>query len=209
MDYPEDDLTLLAVRDTKTGEETHLNFVTTNIPKIKTLSIKTLDEINKSLEYMSPMKQEGYVIVDNLYRRIKMKSPKYVLVHKMRNKVTPRGLIELIRENEVSEFTTYFPEYKKNVDDLMDKIETLVLDLHDFYGKIEKIESQKDFAIQAVKHPASSALFAMRTGKTNTFYSFLLHNIHVDRLLTILETVKPIPSSKGFYVAPSNLSSRA
>ena len=187
VSYPNQQLTLLAVRDTQSGQEYPIDRIKTTLPKVKTLGWDSNPDVIKSLlANTSPMKTEGVVFVDANYNRIKIKSDKYILIHKMRSKVTPRGIIELIKANEVDEFLTYFSEYKDEVNSYLNKLDALVLDLHDTYEEIKNIPVQKDFAQKALTHKASCALFAIRSGKDDNFYHFLLHKIHVDKLLSIL-----------------------
>lgn len=57
--------------------------------------------------------EEGFVVVDKHWNRIKIKSPAYVAAHHLfNNGVNSQAqILEIIEKNEQSEFLTYFPEY--------------------------------------------------------------------------------------------------
>lgn len=73
--------------------------------------------------------EEGYVVVDAQWHRVKVKNPTYLMLHRaaLNGKVTYSYLIELIRDGEVDEFVTYFPEYKDAIKRIEEKIAELVI----------------------------------------------------------------------------------
>ena len=62
-----------------------------------------------------PYNEEGYVVVDKYWNRVKIKSPSYVNAHRLVNNhvVNKEKVLDLIRANEQGEFLSYFPEYKE------------------------------------------------------------------------------------------------
>lgn len=60
-----------------------------------------------------PFNEEGYVVVDKEYNRVKIKSPAYVNAHRLINNkvINTEKVLDLIIQNEQSEFLSYFPEY--------------------------------------------------------------------------------------------------
>ena len=80
--------------------------------------------------------EEGFVVVDNHWKRVKIKSPAYVAAHYLRNNgVNSKArILEIIERNEQEEFLTYFPEYKhyfeeveKTYNDYKDKLYKIIL----------------------------------------------------------------------------------
>lgn len=57
--------------------------------------------------------EEGYVVVDANWDRIKVKSPTYIAAHYMKNngQVSLKGLLQYYRAGDLDEFVTYAPEY--------------------------------------------------------------------------------------------------
>lgn len=58
--------------------------------------------------------KEGIVIKDKFNNRVKLKTPLYFQLHRMRNNgvLTVERVVDLIRANEQDEFLSYFPEFK-------------------------------------------------------------------------------------------------
>ena len=64
--------------------------------------------------------EEGFVVVDSHWKRVKIKSPAYIAAHYLRNNgVNSKArILEIIEKNEQEEFLTYFPEYKEYFDEI-------------------------------------------------------------------------------------------
>ena len=83
----------------------------------KTYDFNTIEAIVHNVGQLDPIKSEGYVVVDAEFNRIKVKSPQYVALHHMRDTLSPRRMLEVIRANEGDEFLTYFPEFQELYDE--------------------------------------------------------------------------------------------
>lgn len=86
-------------------------------PKVYPLrSIKDVVDAANAL----PDNEEGYVVCDMFFNRIKVKSPRYLQLHYMAgNQVfAPRRVMDIIRANEVSEYASYFPKFKVAYDQI-------------------------------------------------------------------------------------------
>lgn len=96
--------------------------------------------------------KEGFVVKDKNYNRIKVKSEDYVRVHRLANNgsMTEERAIELIRENELDEFFTYFPHYKEYIERIKAKIAALSYTIDKDISRARVIKenssSRKDFA---------------------------------------------------------------
>lgn len=96
--------------------------------------------------------KEGFVVKDKNYNRIKVKSEDYVRVHRLANNgsMTEERAIELIRENELDEFFTYFPHYKEYIGRIKAKIAALSYTIDKDISRARVIKenssSRKDFA---------------------------------------------------------------
>lgn len=117
--YEEPALYFLGARNKYTGEEFNcsrdmakvLGFGNFKLPQQYPLT--SLNECIKVTEEYS-WDQEGFVVADSQFNRVKIKSPAYVLAHFMRNNniITRKHLIRIILMNEVEEFLCYAADYK-------------------------------------------------------------------------------------------------
>ena len=121
--YKRDEVYLIGIRDTFTFEELDPNsFPLSKFVKVpKQFPFQNLKECLNRVEYMG-YDEEGFVVVDKYWKRIKIKSPAYVAAHYLKNNgVNSRAkILSIIEKNEQSEFLGLFPEYT----DLFNEIET-------------------------------------------------------------------------------------
>jgi len=155
-------LVLIGVRDRNTGLETQVDAYNKVYPVVKSFPLNNLEGILASFATIDPMSQEGFVVVDSKGDRQKMKHPGYVAIHHMAGGMTPKQFLEVVRAGESAEFLVHFPEYAEGYNDVKDRFDGLVAELDEAYSSIEHLESQKDFALEAIKTRFSAALFQRR-----------------------------------------------
>lgn len=82
-------------------------------------NLKSLDECVAAAQAM-PWDEEGYVVVDKNFNRVKIKSPAYLMVHRMANNgnMSIRRAIDVYMAGECDEILAYFPEYKSAFDEI-------------------------------------------------------------------------------------------
>jgi hypothetical protein len=131
---------------------------------VKSFPMYNFDQVVASCETANPMECEGYVVRDFGFNRVKVKSPQYVAMAHLKDSMSARRLLEIIRANESQEFLAYFPEFKDEYDQIRSMYDQLVGELEAAYDDAKGIESQKDFAAQACRTRCSSALFSVRKG---------------------------------------------
>jgi len=105
----------LGTRNNKTLQEFECNI---NIEKPKTYNLNSIPEIIKAAKKL-PFNEEGYVVVDENYDRVKIKSPAYVSVHYLRNQfntINYRTILEIIFNNGQDDVLAIYPEYKEHFD---------------------------------------------------------------------------------------------
>ena len=148
--------------------------------------VATPEWLQESFQTMDPLRQEGYVVVDKDFNRVKVKHPGYVLAHQLRGSWSPRAALEAVRAGELPELAVHFPEMKAQLEDIQTRLVRLIIDLETHYDAFRGIENQKDFALKAVKAPLGGApLFSMRSGKVRSMTEFL-KEMNVDRLAEAL-----------------------
>jgi hypothetical protein len=142
-------LTLIGVRDRMTGQEFHVDLYRDYFSVVRSFPMDTIEEILEATKQLSPDKQEGFVIVDKNFNRIKVKSEKYVMIHHVKDTLNPVKILDLVKVGEQSEILAYFPDLQKEFDRISfmynktkDVLQTewTSIDLSDF-------ENKKAFAI--------------------------------------------------------------
>src|SRR3990167_5689352 len=136
---------------------------------VKKYPLGSVKDILDSLHSMPPTEQEGYVVVDGNFNRIKVKSPKYVALHRMIDGMSSKRMLEIIRTNESSEFLSYFPEWTELYNEIKDKYFALLIEVNQCFNQFKSIENQKDFALAIKDFAFRGALFMIRNGKVKSF----------------------------------------
>ena len=168
--YPESRIVLHGVRNLVTLSELSPEPVA-GLHKwdcVKTYPLQTFKEVVDFVKEFDPMTNEGCVICDQEFNRIKIKSPQYVALANIRGGLSTKRLIEIVRMGESDEFLAYFPEFTNEYEEVKAKYETLVQEIANTFANNAPIVAQKDYAL-AVKHlPYSGILFQLRKtpGKT-------------------------------------------
>ena len=117
----------------------------------ETFPLTNLDEVKAAAEKLD-CNHEGFVVCDGNFNRLKVKSELYVRLHHLCNNHVlsfERG-VELVRENELDEVLTYFPEFKEHLEKIRDDIAGLVEKLNVAWRKFSDarsgLETRKDQA---------------------------------------------------------------
>lgn len=155
------------------------------IPSVREYDLASIDGIMQSFAAMSPLGQEGYVIVDGNFNRIKVKHPGYVALHHAKDGLTLKAFVEIARSGESSEVITAFPELKPELDEAKRRVDAAVKDIEADYARLMHIKEQKAFALEAVKTRCSAALFQVRAGKAACVRDFFA-KMQIDRLMDLL-----------------------
>lgn len=141
-------------------------FMFMNWEFIKSFPLTSIEEVLATCEHIPAIEGEGYVIVDAEFNRIKVKTPQYVALAHIRDAMSTRRMLEIVRANESSEFLVYFPEYRGLYEKVVSSYDAFVKSVEENYEKHKNIETQKDFAMAVKDLQGSGFYFGMRKGKT-------------------------------------------
>ena len=170
-----DYLPLLAARDARTMEEIYVESFS-GLFAIAT-EYGHWSDIGKLIEWANERKgseHEGFVVVDKDWNRIKVKGESYVQMHRVKGNGDP-SFFELWKNDDLVEFWTYFPEYKKEFQDRVCRIDDAAFMVENFVRLYADMD-QKEFAAQVLHyHPkVSGAMFGLRSGKHQSFVCWLM-----------------------------------
>ena len=151
VSWHETKLNFLGVRDNSTLQETyfsdHMLNKIFNVPKV--FPLKSIDDCVKAAEKLD-CNNEGFVVCDKNFNRVKVKSPTYVALHHMKNNnvVSYARGIEIVRGNELDEVLTYFPEFAEHLQKIKADYEAFVAELMDAQAKLDAWIASNGFAAQ-------------------------------------------------------------
>ena len=142
--------------------------------------------------------EEGYVVVDKYFNRIKIKGDEYLRLHKLRGNgpLTTMRVIELWQEDSLDDFIAYFPEYKDFVESITGDIYHLIelaTIAYNAISKQEDVRERRDFARYANTYsaPLRAYLYARLDGKTESAINFFM-NMRARTLASHITTTTKI-----------------
>lgn len=125
--------------------------------------------------------EEGYVVVDTNYKRIKIKGDEYLRLHHMRGNgpLNVLRVVEMWQTGSLDDFIAYYEEYKEFVDEVLDNLKKSIEFFDMTYTTISNysnIIERRNFAKYAnlYLNPLRAYLFARLDNKVNNAHEFFL-----------------------------------
>lgn len=134
------------------------------VEKPKTYNFSSLNECIDVASSL-PFSQEGFVIKDKNYNRVKVKGLAYLKAHYLRvnNRLTIEKIISISFQNEAEEFLTYFPHSKESFELVKEKMEIFRKKIRINFNKAKELKKmypeRKDFAKVVTKEKCPSLYF--------------------------------------------------
>jgi hypothetical protein len=142
--HGESSATLLSVRNLETLKEVSFDEATAiaatlGVPMVKEfdLSVRNVGTLLNTFKNMV-WTEEGYVVVDANFNRIKIKNPAYVAVHHLKGKTAEHNIISIVKTNEIEEFASTFPERKDELFKLKENYDKLVNHLNEAWVELKE-----------------------------------------------------------------------
>lgn len=186
-------LTLLSSRHRQSGKESHRSFIISDGMKhdlavVKEYALTNFEQCLKTFDHLNGLHNEGYVVVDGAFNRVKVKHPGYVALHHIKDGMGPKAFMETARKGEVSEVSLAFPEFASSIKKAKVQIDCLVRILTDIEHELDKQElflaTQKEYATEVLTwhKKYSSYLFAIRANKVASAKEWI-DGLPIDKLL--------------------------
>lgn len=171
-------LTLLAIRNNETGGyqkitkllEKQLSYALISRPK--EFKFRSFEECVAAAKDL-PDLEEGYVVYVDGVPTIKIKSPQYLICHRIKGEgLNPKRIMQLVLMNEQEEYLAYFPEDRKYFEPYREALNQIISEIESCYALYQNIELQKDFALAVKDNTFSAALFQARAKKLDPVHCF-------------------------------------
>jgi len=193
--HGESSATLLMVRNVLTLDEVPFDELSAiaeslGVPRVKSydLNAKNVGSLLRTLEGM-PWHDEGYVVVDANFNRIKIKNPSYVAVHHLKGKTAEHNILTIVKSNEIEEFGSTFPDRKAELYKLKESYDALIEKLNIVWSEVQVFKpkniqpSEKKKYAQAVfeicgKHNVktfTNLYFALNDGKFTSVEDYVFN----------------------------------
>jgi len=97
-------------------------------PIVYNLGAENIGHLIKTFEGM-PYTEEGYVVCDANFNRVKLKNPAYLAAHHLKSKTSAHHIMMIVKTNEIDEYGATFPERIEEMNELKHKYDGLILQL--------------------------------------------------------------------------------
>ena len=135
-------LTILTIRNRETleeisGKDLEMASISIGVPLVKSfdLNVKDVGGLLRTFEGM-PWSEEGYVVVDAKFNRVKVKNPAYVAAHHLKGKTAEHNIMTIVKANEIEEFAATFHERKDELYRLKENYDKLIEKLNDVWSEL-------------------------------------------------------------------------
>lgn len=194
--HEEPKLCLIGLRHLHDGQEYDPACMKNYFPTVPaSYNLNSFDGLFSTFEDMQPLEQEGYVVVDKSFNRVKVKHPGYVALHHLKGSFSRRRVAQIVANTgEMEEILVAFPEWSEIMHHAKNNWDELITELEADYERIKHIERQKDFALEANKTRVPSAMFSVRKGtkgkqKINSVKEYM-RTMHPAKLVKLLDLKK-------------------
>ena len=184
--HTESKLTLTGMRNVWNGNEMQTRLRSSFNP-VRGFWLRSLEDLTETFKTMDPLAQEGYVIVDAKFNRIKVKHPGYVALHHMKSSFSVKALVEVIRSGEVSEVLAHFPEWKLAFQQVQAAYDGLVITLEQEHEDLMGLaDDRKTFALAAQTLSPYPAVHFNLLDKKQATVKDCLRNVQIDKMINLL-----------------------
>lgn len=170
---------LLGARNLLTLEEVPVESFKDVFDVIGSCELKDVESIRETFKNMT-WQQEGYVVCDAGFNRVKIKNPAYVGVHHLKGRMGMHHMMDVIKTNETDEFCVYFKERAEECLRIKEQYAKLEMDLSKMWTETlqsgSSFETQKDFALKVqkeIERPFQGLMFALKNGKCTDISQWL------------------------------------
>jgi hypothetical protein len=184
---PHEDIKIrhIGTRNNKTLKELEEDI---SIEKPKKYPFKSLEDclsVSKSLPY----DEEGYIVVDKHYNRVKIKSPSYVAMHHVVSKInSTKNILEVILKGEMEEVLNYFPELEKKFKEIDSKLNNYLnsvkLDIK--IAKKDKLELERKYYADWAKNSVNPSVMFKIYDNHDFNWEEMIRNTNSKRVLQMI-----------------------
>lgn len=187
--YDTERVVLIGARDLSTSKEStqdelDASSLILQVDRPRRYKATSVDECRTLFESMKD-DEEGLVIVDKNFNRMKLKQESYLKMSRIMSMKNQDILDYVLGKTELDADFEEMEELKEKIKYIAMMYENVEYNALLEYSLIKNIESQKDFAEKAKKSKLSSIVFKLRQGKSMSDL-----NIRYDRLNEMYEAIK-------------------
>lgn len=143
----------------------------------KRYPLHSLEDVQKAASAL-PWDQEGYVVCDAQFNRVKIKSPSYVMAHYVRNNntINTERLVQIVLDGEQEEFLIYASDYADELREVEDTMHTIasnsVEKMKTIFGAQYEFANRGEYARDVIKCPTYMKDFLFHCYDERIFWDY-------------------------------------
>lgn len=160
----------------------------------KRYPLRSLEDVQKAANALS-WDEEGYVVCDADFNRVKIKSPSYVMAHYVRNNntINIERLVQIVLDGEQEEFLIYASDYADELHEVENAMHGIasksVEEMKNIFGATYEFASRGEYARDVVKHPMYMKDFLFHCFDERIFWDYA-KNWSIDRWVKAINEFK-------------------
>ena len=153
--YQKTELYFLGIRNNETLQEwTPYDFeddvLKTHFPYPKLYNINSVDQAIEVAKTLGA-NEEGFVLVDENFNRVKVKGSEYLAMHLLRNNtLSHRSFLATVLENKQDDLVAFFPEYEPFIRTIEEKIVNYINSVEKALQMANYDLNKKDFSLEVL-----------------------------------------------------------
>ena len=188
VNYTEDELTLIGVRDISTNTELS-PYGNNPFKGISCANFYIFEDLDSAIEEINCVGNfEGLVVCDDSYRRVKIKTDEYLMLARMVDDTnSDRGILKLILEEKIDDVVSSLPHLQRRVDLIRDYIKHEIKNIEGLFAVVDFTKDRKDIALQIQGNRYSGFVFKKIS---NPDYDFKSDYFKIENLEKIYKGYK-------------------
>lgn len=192
LQYPKTELYYLGRRNNKTElEDAEIPswIIDLGIKYPKRYSLSSKEECKKAVEDLA-FQGEGFVVCDAKFNRVKIKSPKYVLLHHSISNIKPtdKFFLESIREGNIDDILSIKPSFISYYEGFNERLNKLKNNINYSWSVCSRtIASRKEFAENAKGYSWNRFLFKKFENNDYSIEEFI-NSQNIEKIIQWMES---------------------
>ena len=186
--YKETELYFLGLRNNLTGEE--VAPYDTDIKYFKVPKLYDIDTVEQAIKIAKTLgaDEEGFVLVDKNFNRVKVKGTEYLSMHLLRNNdLSLKNFLMVVLNHSQDDLLAYFPEYEDYIRDIEKRLKSYENDVLEAISSAPWNLDRKSFALQVKNSKYAKILFKLYDNKDYDWRAKEFSVDNINKLTQVLE----------------------
>lgn len=184
-------IVLIGIRNNETGQEYDIDTYKTFNWQVVEHKISNLSDIENEIRYLDPTLDEGYVVCDNNFNRLKIKSPQYEAISLLGQKDINNNylrLCDIVKTNRISNFIKKYPYLIEDFNDINIRYDIAVEEANKLAVLLSTMNS-KEKGLYFKENPCIYSDYFFKHYHNDMSIEDYFYNIDASKMMNIIKKV--------------------